>query len=434
MNHRDFQVVSASDRDYWEAFRDACPEAGETIGKCEFTYSIGGSVAISSADDAQSNSAFQTALAIQGRLFNQLKLFCASGRHVVINRGESPPFDKVSIRPLSGDDKNTAAQIKFIAAVEKRLTSKGLNAAPYISPEQQQFFQAQQAAIEKLTSAIAHAGYELEQSRSRLNAEFENREKAQQERLLKKEADLDHRIAHKEKQVDDRNNRNLEAIDAQRAALEEERKKLDDRNATHARRKHQEDIDKIFEAFQTSFGVTRGTTLKGIAVFVFTLAAIGVSGAIAYSYLSATVNAPTAGESAVAWVPIVSNIVKAVVFTAISVSLAIFLVNWLNNWFQRHADEEFRLKRLFLDIKRAVWFVETAREWTDKKDAQMPKEIVDRLTAGLFAAEAPIKADEPRDALANILLGAAKAHVSLPGGGGVDLDRAGIKKLDNEKK
>lgn len=64
----------------------------------------------------------------------------------------------------------------------------------------------------------------------------------------------------------------------------------------------------------------------------------------------------------------------------------------------------------------------------------MPKEIVDRLTAGLFADDSHSTTDEPRDALANILLGAAKAHVSLPGGGSVDLDRASMKQLEKDKK
>src|SRR5262249_52895038 len=56
-----------------------------------------------------------------------------------------------------------------------------------------------------------------------------------------------------------------------------------------------------------------------------------------------------------------------------------------NQWFQKHADEEFRLKRLDLDIDRANWLVELALEWKNITKSEIPPELIDKLSRSLFA-------------------------------------------------
>jgi hypothetical protein len=121
--------------------------------------------------------------------------------------------------------------------------------------------------------------------------------------------------------------------------------------------------------------------------------------------------------------------VKQFTFTALFVSTAYFFIRWNNHWFQRHANEEFRLKRMELDIDRASWFVEMAFEWKDEKGEAIPLEIIERLTQGLFASEGTDRPVEPVDSLAQALLGAARFKIKLADGTEAEYDRKGIEKL-----
>jgi hypothetical protein len=48
------------------------------------------------------------------------------------------------------------------------------------------------------------------------------------------------------------------------------------------------------------------------------------------------------------------------------------------------ADEEFRLKRISLDVDRAIWVVETALEWQEQKQT-IPPQLLEQLSRDLFA-------------------------------------------------
>lgn len=125
----------------------------------------------------------------------------------------------------------------------------------------------------------------------------------------------------------------------------------------------------------------------------------------------------------------VAAIVKQIAFTILFVSTAYYFIGWNNQWFQRHANEEFRLKRMELDIDRASWFVEMAFEWKDEKGEEIPVELIERLTQGLFADERCDHPVEPTDALAHALTGAARFKVKLADGTEAEYDRKGIEKL-----
>jgi hypothetical protein len=123
--------------------------------------------------------------------------------------------------------------------------------------------------------------------------------------------------------------------------------------------------------------------------------------------------------------------VKQAALTAGLVSTAVFYIRWSNRWFEQHASEEFRLKRLSLDLDRASWLVETAMEWKDHKGTEIPNVLVERLSAGLFEPEKPKEAPlHPADQLASALLGAsAEATIEVPGGSKIRLDRKGLRAL-----
>ena len=97
----------------------------------------------------------------------------------------------------------------------------------------------------------------------------------------------------------------------------------------------------------------------------------------------------------------------------------------------KDADEEFRLKRFELDIDRASWVVEMALEWKDEKGTEIPKELIDRLTRGLFSDQKDAKIPKhPSEELANALLSAStRLSLKIPGLGEASIDKKGIQKF-----
>ena len=125
---------------------------------------------------------------------------------------------------------------------------------------------------------------------------------------------------------------------------------------------------------------------------------------------------------------------KQVTFTALFVTTAVFFIKWNNQWFQRHANEEFQLKRMELDIDRASWFVEMAFEWKEEKGEDIPEALIERLTHGLFGETGGDHAVEPSESVIHALLGAARLKVKLPGDIEAEYDRKDVQKLGKEEK
>ena len=59
------------------------------------------------------------------------------------------------------------------------------------------------------------------------------------------------------------------------------------------------------------------------------------------------------------------SLIKASVGVIGIVVFGLYFLRWNDDWARRHADEEFRLKRLALDINRASWVVELVSEWKE---------------------------------------------------------------------
>jgi hypothetical protein len=106
---------------------------------------------------------------------------------------------------------------------------------------------------------------------------------------------------------------------------------------------------------------------------------------------------------------------------------AIYFIRWQDRWSQIHADEEFRLKRLDLDVDRASWLVEVLLEWRGEDGREIPAELIDKLANGLFdPGRAHPSATHPvEDAIASLLASPASLKLKLPGGE-VNLDKKAI--------
>jgi hypothetical protein len=114
-------------------------------------------------------------------------------------------------------------------------------------------------------------------------------------------------------------------------------------------------------------------------------------------------------------------------------SLVVYFIKWNNSWFQRHADEEFRLKRLEIDVDRASWIVEMALEWKERGHSEIPLPLIEKLSANIFeTGDRRPEEKSPADQLASAILGESAKLKLMTTFGEIELDRKGIKELKKD--
>ena len=129
-----------------------------------------------------------------------------------------------------------------------------------------------------------------------------------------------------------------------------------------------------------------------------------------------------------------ANLIRLALSATGFTGVTIFYIRWNDNWFRQHADEEFSLKKLELDIDRASWVVEMAMEWQDEKGSELPEELINRLTKNLFNSDNTIKETKhPSEDLATALVSATNGlSLRVPGLGQIELDRKGLKQFQKQ--
>ncbi len=215
-----------------------------------------------------------------------------------------------------------------------------------------------------------------------------------------------------------------EALKVRREQLVEREKSLDDRDSKHARRGIRSEMKKAFK--DDRFKVTTDTQkmrwpLHGLFITLCTAFLVG-------AILAATHIPEQADNVVIGWA-----IARSALLGLAFGTTALFYIRWMNSWFERHAAEEFRLKRLELDIDRASWVVETLLDATAEGEGRVTPELIDRLTRGLFDEQAaPSAAQHPVDQLATLLRAAAAIDVQLPGGSRLGFDGKKLAKVERE--
>lgn len=414
MNPSTFKIVPGSDREYVDAFEKMTAEGAFVFEKATL-----GEFSDLPAAEFHKHKGLQEVLAEGMRVFPNFTFHFPSQFSVKITRSVKAEtlFDEVNInRPDRADQ---VAFAKLVASVQKHLGhSSLLNIGNLLGPAATQHFEAREIALARLEHMSSKLLDEMESARKRRDQEYEAKDKALEARIEQKQRELEE-AAKTRQQEQDRRGADLETL----------QKELDDRAAKHARRQHYKDIKEKFKSWSETFQVTAGTTRLRSSIFWCAILMMLLSGGLAGWFLlqSLTVQDST---------HMIAAIVKQVAFTVMFVSAAYFFIRWNNQWFQRHANEEFRLKRMELDIDRASWFVEMAFEWKEEKGENIPVELIERLTHGLFGdcqGDHPV---EPVDSLSQVLLGAARFKIKLADGTEAEYDRKGIEKLirDTPKK
>lgn len=407
-----FNVVPGTDKEYVDTFLKLRAD-----GLFNFDKVTLGHLSDLPSGDLAANTGIQEVLDQGVRSFPNFTFRAGDGASVSIHRptDQSTLFDKVSVHRHDRMDQVQFA--KLVAVVQRSLKPGGVfDIGNLLGPAATKHFEAREIALARLETTASNLLGEMETARREREREFQAKERELNDLHEKRRAELE-----------DQAKRRQEQLDQQATELDALRKELDDRAAKHARRQHYKDIKTKFQAWGEQFNVTAGTTGLRQTVYWFTVLLLLAFGSLALWFLFQSFSEQDTTR-------FVAAVVKQVAFTVLFVSTAFFFIRWNNQWFMRHAEEEFRLKRMELDIDRASWFVEMAFEWQDEKGEPIPVELVERLTHGLFADGGADHAVEPADSLLQALVGAARFKVKLGDGTEVEYDRKGVERLVRERR
>ncbi|WP_163998661.1 hypothetical protein [Pyxidicoccus caerfyrddinensis] len=371
-------------------------------------------------------------LALNAFSISSFQFSFAQNLYATISRQAGSPTDALTLNLGNyGSNPAQATKIQITNLVHRLrenlrstdfLSAQGLRSI--ITPELQRHYELREAAISQLESTINRIASQLTQDarnvRSQLESEYQSRATQLQEEHAQRRRLLDEEIA-----------KERASIAEKETAISEKLKEVDDSKSTHARRQLRQDLKKELAKRSEKFELTQGTRGLRLPVLIFTsaLLLISLGGVVAYSYISFR---QLTGGSPTSSLDLITTTAKQLAFAVAFASTSVFFLRWNNRWFQSHADEEFRQKRFDLDLDRASWVVEMALEWKEEKGTEIPNELLNRLSDGLFVA-VDVKRDEPlhpADQLASAIFGAsAGATIELPGGTKVELDRKAINQL-----
>ena len=233
-----------------------------------------------------------------------------------------------------------------------------------LSPELSEFYERREAALLRLEELSERLIRKNEEYRLKLDADLEAEKEILRKQLSEAEkglkSDYQEKVAKNEEREQE---------------LEKREEELDDSSSTHARRQLRQDLKGALDDRNTQFSLTRDTQRKrwpvhalyGVLIAGTTLAAVTYGGAV---FLN---------SSSTLWEGVRFTLSIAAALGAIA-----WYIKWQDRWSQAHADEEFRLKRLDLDIDRASWLVEIMLEWKEEKGTGAPPEMIEKLGHGLF--------------------------------------------------
>ena len=276
-----------------------------------------------------------------------------------------------------------------------------------LGPEMAEFYRLREETLSRLEKLTGKLVEETHDYRMKLDAEI-----AAHKREL---------TASFEKEYEKKN----AALKEREQDLNKLRQELDDRSARHARREQSRALQQKISDRSKKFTLTPATRRKRGPVHVIFVGLLSLSGGlIALSLLSPA----TATEGASLWLEL-GRLPLGVLGFALT---AIFYIRWNDQWFRQHAEQEFRLQQLALDVDRAGYATEMLLEWQEDKGGEMPAMMVDRLTTGLFTDQTKVERvrHPSEDAITALLKAASSVRVDMPGIGEVSLTGRQIRKVD----
>ncbi len=441
----EFKVVRQKDVALMRALEAAFEASEVACSGGSAKVLTGPDIAFADFNDAKNNSVLKETLDKGAVLLS----------NVIISFGSTPPFLKLVVtrdnnsirdtvhfdlsqtkqkRSLIGDQElvglisNVKSALKEITAFEE---------LEYLGGVSRQHYETREAELAKLASLSERILHETHVRASELEGELR---KQRQEWLEQDAKALNERKEILEEEFKARQGE----LQLRESEVQKRLQAIDATDARSARRRLRSDIKEELKQREGEFHLTAGTRglrwpIRGfcyilLAVEVLLVLILGNTTASQLAHLLEI--ATKTDISQVLWVDFTILVIRQFVALVAFGATSVFYIRWENRWFEQHAAEEFRQKRLELDLDRASWVVETTMEWENERQSPIPPELIERLTRGLFVGiEQSSPNLHPADQLASALLGSsAEAVVQLPGGSSFKFDRKGIDRLSKASK
>lgn len=288
------------------------------------------------------------------------------------------------------------------------------------SEDQNQLWAVHNSTLERLEKVNEQLIRDSEEFRRKLETDYQNRadslERKYQERAdqLQKE--------HEEKEQE---------IERREEELRRKIREVDDRQNTHVRRELRGNILEEIRSRAQDMRLTKSTSRLRWPIHAVCVALMFLLGGGAVYYAIET-SQLVSGQDITTGV-LLALVAKQLVFSAGFGAISVFYLRWLNLWFSKHAENEFSLRQLQIDVERASWVVETAFEWKDAKGSSIPTELLQPISKGLFSADEGVREDmHPADELASALLGTASGVRLKVGDSEVELDGKKLAKMKRD--
>ena len=335
--------------------------------------------------------------------------------HVSLQRMPEQGDDEIQVS--FGKNPDDPAEVsRALTAVQRQFVPLNRAAAieRALGPEMAEFYRLREVGLSRLEALTRRLVKETHNYRMLVDAQ-----------LAEHKRDLDESFAEKRRALEARNEKRDSELKSREDDLNKLRKELDDRGARHARRKQSRDLQHKISERSEDFTLTSSTRRKRIPVHAIFIGLLTVSAFLIAHSIGTPV---TATEGAEFWLGLGRLPVGALGFAL----TAVFYIRWTDHWFRQHANQEFRLQQLALDVDRAGYATEMLMEWQEDKGGEMPAVMVDRLTAGLFTDQTtrPRARHPSEDATAAILRAASRVQVDVPGLGEVTLTGRQVRSLD----
>mgnify|MGYP000512327541 CR=1 FL=1 len=290
-----------------------------------------------------------------------------------------------------------------------------------VSEEQNQLWAVHNSTLERLEKVNEQLIRDSEEFRRKLESEYQARADALEKKHQERSDQLQEEHDAKERELEKREEE-----------LRKKIKEVDDRQNTHVRRELRQNILEEIRARAQDMRLTRSTSRLRWPIHAVCVALMSLLGTGAVYYAIET--SQIVGVEGITMVALIALVVKQAVLSVGFGAISVFYLRWLNSWFFKHAENEFSLRQLQIDVERASWVVETAFEWKDAKGSSIPNELLQPISKGLFSQDNGTQENtHPADELASALLGTASGVRLKVGDSEINLDGKKLAKMKRDE-
>ena len=417
--NRTFRSPTSSDAKILNAFEEIAKELGQDLALCQVTVTVAknsGPVPPFTLIGIERQSLAQFAKQHEDASWDAVRIICEPlNLNVQLNRKREEGDDEIFMS-FGQDPEDPVEVSRTFTTIQRHFVplNRAATIEKVLGPEMAEFYRLREEGLSRLESLTQKIVTETHAYRLRLDAEMAEHKKALTASFDEKEQTLEAKY--------DERTAELKSRDEE---LDKQRQELDDRSARHARREQSRALQDKIANRSKKFTLTPDTRRKRWPVHgIFVVLLVLTGGLIGRSLLVPAM----ATEGVALWLEF-GRLPLGILGFALT---AIFYIRWNDHWFRQHADQEFKLQQLALDVDRAGYATEMLLEWQEDKGGEMPAVMVDRLTAGLFTDQTSVgRVRHPSEDIASAMLKvASNVRIDVPGIGELTLSGRQIKKLD----